>query len=191
MDRLRQDPRPDAGAGTGAVLDRYDASHLIGLNVVVIEGARRIVDEDGEEYISVPLIDQLAKAAAIARCLMPQRLLGQEIKAMRRIAGLTAKELARRLGEKTAPETLSRWERGEQGMGGYAEKVLRLVICEDLKDEAPGVEYDASMIAHLNQIDPWRTEPNYQVPAMEFHLAKVREDKCLRDAWNIEPRQAA
>ena len=34
-------------------------------------------------------------------------------------------------------------------MGGYADKVLRLVICEALSKEAPGVEYNGAMLAEL------------------------------------------
>ena len=176
----------------GGVIERYDASHLIGLNVVVMNAARCIVDDDGEEYVNVPMIDELAQAAAVARCLLPVRIKGEEMKAIRKIAGMTAKELAGRLGERTAVETVSRWENGARPMGGYVEKVFRLVICEALKDNAPGIDYGASVIAEMLVEDPLRSVDNYEVLPIEFRLVKVRvESRPLQEAWDAEIPDAA
>ena len=71
-------------------------------------------------------------------------------------------------------------------MGGYAEKLLRLLVCEGLRNEAPGVEYNGSMIADLVVIDPWRADPNYQVPAVVMRLLCVRQQgsAVIFKAWN-------
>lgn len=180
-------------AGRDEVLDVYDASHLIGLNVVVVDAARRIVDDDGEEYISVPMIEELAQAAAVARCLLPVRIKGGEMKAIRKIADMTARELAGRLGEKTAPETVSRWESGAQPIGGYVEKVFRLVICEELKSQAPAIDYCAKTIAEMRVEDPIRSVPDYEIVPIVFRLVKVKIQggQPAQNAWDTAPPIAA
>jgi hypothetical protein len=99
---------------------------------------------------------------------------------------MTRIDLAERLGEKTAAETISRWESEVQPMGGYAEKVLRLVVCEELKKDAPGINYNGSLIAHLAVCDPLMIEKDYEVPHVELWLVRFRE-QCSGDiieAWN-------
>jgi hypothetical protein len=86
-----------------------------------------------------------------------------------------------------AAETISRWENEKQLMGGYAEKVFRLVVCEALHKDAPGVDYQASMIANLRVIDPWRADPAFVMPPLVFDCVKVRDDdRRLIDAWAPE-----
>ena len=186
-----------AGGLTGdraEVLDRYDASHLIGLNVVVVNAARRTIDEEGEEFIEVPRVDELAKAVAVARCLIPVRLRGAEIRAVRHILDLTGREMAKKMDD-MAPETLSRWESGAQPMGGYAEKVFRLLVCEELKAETRGVRYAAKMIADMHVVDPWQVDSSWEVPPLEAELITMvledRQERELMDAWKTTERQAA
>ena len=168
-------------------LEEHDVTDLIGLRVVVANTAHEITDEDGETSIEIPDIEELAVAAAVARCLMPFRLTGVELRAIRKIAGWTAADVAMRMGEKTSPETISRWENEKQPMGGYAEKVFRLVICEELKDRAPAVSYNGEAIARLVVLDPWRVDPAFQVPPLVFEPVKVRDqDRRLTKAWEPE-----
>ena len=68
--------------------------------------------------------------------MSPVKLRGHEIKVMRRIIKLTLAELAKKLDERSAAETVSRWESEAQPMGSYAEKLLRLIVCEELKQNA-------------------------------------------------------
>ena len=170
------------------VLESYDATHLIGLRVMVLQSAVRTGDEDGEECVEIPRIDNLAKSATVARCLMPLRLKSAELKAIRRILNLSGRELAQKL--ETQPETLSRWENGVQPMGGYVEKVFRLLACELLKDEVPGIAYAARAIAEMKVIDPLRSgETEWEVPPIGFQLVKMRVgEPCgapeIRDEWN-------
>ena len=170
------------------VLERYDASHLVGLNVVVMQAARRFVDEHGNDYVEVPWIDSLVKSAAVVRCLMPVRLKGAEMKAIRKILGLTGKAMAKRL--QIDPATYSRWENDAQAMGGYAEKIFRLVACEELKDAAPAVSYDAKMIAALKVFDPVRSgAASWEVPPIVFSLVKMKVEDGhgapeIRDEWS-------
>lgn len=169
------------------MLDKYDATSLVGLRTIVRGAAIEHTDENGEVTIELPKLRHLLASAAIVRCLMPIRLRGWEIKAMRKIMDLTLAELAKRLDERTAVETVSRWESESQPMGGYAEKILRLLVCEQLREEAPGVDYHASLIANLRVIDPWRAKPNYEVPYIHLELIKVKEQSgSIIETWDAK-----
>lgn len=173
------------------VLPSFDATALVGFKTIICNAAYEMVDDDGDAVIEVPHIRQLLASAAVARCLMPEKLRGHELRAMRKIMRLTLAGLAERLGANTATETLSRWETESQPIGGYAEKVVRLLVCDDLHKEAVGVFYDGSMIAKLRVIDPWITNKNYVVPAVTFDLVKIRElSGSVVDAYNETPKVA-
>ena len=104
---------------------------------------------------------------------------------------MTLGDLAKRLGGKTAPETISRWELEAQPIGSHAEKVLRLVVCEELKKEAPGIAYDAGKLASMSEIeDPWATDPMYEVPHIVLVYMPMKVDHTVIDAWN-EKKDAA
>lgn len=169
---------------TEEVLSHFDATSFVGLKVIVHDSAVKRVDIRGRSTIEVPNLRQLSASAAIARCLMPIRLQGSEIKIMRRLLGLTLAELAKAMDVRTALETVSRWESEAQPMGGFAEKLLRLLVCERLLREAPGVDYHASKIAELQVVDPWKSDSTFEIPSIEFHLVKMRSDGDLVDAWN-------
>ena len=171
-------------------LHGHDVSDLIGLSVVV-DGAIEITEPDGEVSVEIPDPEELAAAAAVARCLMPIRLQPSELRALRHIADWTASDIAGMLGEKTAPETISRWESGKQPMGGYVEKVLRLLVCEHLHVQAPGVDYTASAIAHLIILDPSRSDAEFKVPTIHFGRGSMKVDHKRVQVWDIEQPMAA
>jgi DNA-binding transcriptional regulator YiaG len=130
------------------VLDEYDATALVGLKTIIHNAAIEHCEDDGIS-IEVPKLRKLMAAAAVARCLTPAKLRGGEIKAMRRILDLTIAQMAARMGARTATETVCRWETEAQPMGAYAEKVYRLLVCETLAGDAPGIEYHAAALADL------------------------------------------
>jgi len=165
-------------------LDEFDATPLVGLRTLVKDAAIERADENGEITIDLPKLRELLAAAAVTRCLMPIRLRGAEMKAMRKAMKMTLSDLAKKLDDRTAPETVSRWESEAQPMGGYVEKLLRLLVCESLKEEAPGIEYNASLIANLRVIDPWRADPNYVVPPVVLVLVKIKQQSGpVIEAW--------
>ena len=185
------------GAGTMSVskqvvLAEFDVTALVGLKVTVCDAAYEKIDEDGEATIEVPDLRPLLASAAVARCLMPVRLRGGELRAMRKIMRLTLTGLAERLGEKTAPETISRWETEAQPIGGFAEKVIRLLVCDELHKEATGVSYDSSLIARIRIADPWITNKAFKVPVITFHRVKMREQSgAVIDVYNDNGHKAA
>lgn len=183
-DRVLDKKQVEAGERT---LEKYDATVHVGLRTIVCHAAIERIDEEGEETIELPKPRVLRASAAMVRCLMPIRLRGNEIKAIRKIMGLTLSDLAKKLDERTATETVSRWESEAQPMGGYAEKILRLLVCEELKSEAPGIEYDGSMIAHLNVKDPWREDPDFVVPYVILRLIRMKEQSgSIIETWNAK-----
>jgi DNA-binding transcriptional regulator YiaG len=165
-------------------LETFDATALVGLRTHVMNAAIEHIDERGESTIELPKLRELLATAAVSRCLMPIRIRGSELRMMRRLMKLTLADLAGRLDERTAPETVSRWESEAQPMGGYVEKLIRLIVCEELSKEAPGVEYSASKIAHLRVTDPWRMDPDYEVPAIELKYVPMKVDHAaIIDTW--------
>jgi DNA-binding transcriptional regulator YiaG len=183
----------DGAAKGEKILPEYDATAHVGLRTIIYNAAIERVDrETSEETIEVPKPDELRAAACIVRCLVPIKLRGSEIKAMRKALGLTLEEMAKRLDERTAAQTVSRWESDAQPMGGYAEKMFRLVVCEEMQERAPGVEYNARMIANLRVIDPWIVDPNYEVPAIGFQMIGMKElSGSIIQTWNSQPKRAA
>jgi DNA-binding transcriptional regulator YiaG len=169
------------------VLDTYDATALVGLRTIIRGAVIQTTDEQGEVSVTIPRQAQLLAAATVVRCLMPIRLRGWEVKAMRKIMHLTMGDLAKRLDEKTATETVSRWESEAQPMVGYVEKLLRLVICETLSKDAPGIDYNASKIAELRLVDPWKMDPNDEPPFIQMVAVRVKEPSgTVIDGWDVK-----
>jgi DNA-binding transcriptional regulator YiaG len=179
------------GEGGERVLPVYDATVFVGLRTTVCNAAIERTEDDGEVTIELPKPQELVAAAAVARCLIPVRLRGSEMRAMRKIMKMTLADLAKRLDEKTAWETVSRWESEAQPVGGYAEKLFRLIVCEELKKDAPGVDYHAGAIARLKVRDPWRSDPDHELPIVTLSLVQLKEQGSgsIIEAWNV--KQAA
>ncbi len=169
------------------VLETYDASSLVGIRTLVSNAAIRRISSTGEETIELPKLNELLAAAAVARCLLPVRLSGRELKALRKILGLTLSEMAERLDQRTAVETVSRWESGSQPIGPYVEKVIRLVVCEELKDRTPGVSYVGKLIAEM-KVEDWPEDKDGDLPYVRLILVKVKEQQSgkLIEAWDAK-----
>jgi DNA-binding transcriptional regulator YiaG len=166
------------------ILPVYDATTFVGLKTIVHNAAIQR-EEDGETTIELPKMPELLASAAMVRCLIPVRLRGYELRAMRKIMKLTLAELAKRLDEKTAVETVSRWESEAQPMGGYAEKLFRLIVCEQVRENAPGIDYTANMISNMIVRDPWRNDPNCEAPEVRLWLIPLKElSGAIIEAWN-------
>lgn len=175
-----------AGIASKATLNRYDATPLIGLKTYVYNAAIERIDPETQEVtVELPKQRALLASAAIVRCLTNIRLRGWEIKALRKITRMTATEFAKKLDEKTAAETISRWETEKQPIGGFAEKTLRLLVCEELRKEAPGIDYDGSKIAYLRVLDPWLMNKDFEVPYIHLVLARLKKEQSgdVVDAW--------
>ena len=176
------------GMQSGVVLEDYDATPIVGLRVRVLGAAIQRTDDDGETTVELPRLRELKASAAVCRSLVPLKIRGWELRAIRKIMGCTLADLAKRLDERTAVETISRWENETQPMGGYVEKLIRLLVCEELSKEAPGIAYKASMIAEMRVFDPWITDASFEIPYIQFYKVKLKQDGAVFDAWE---KQAA
>jgi DNA-binding transcriptional regulator YiaG len=171
-------------------LKERDVSAIVGVRTIAWDAAIERKSESGES-IELPKLRELIASALLSRCLMPIRLRGSEIKAMRKGMRMTLADLAKKLGGKTAQETISRWESEAQPVGNHAERWLRLVVCEELKKNAPGITYDASILTEMNEVaDPWADDPNYETPPIVLIYMPMKVDHSVIEAWN-ERREAA
>ena len=102
------------------------------------------------------------------------------------VVGAAIEYIEIRLGEKTSPATISRWENESQPIGGYAEKLFRVVVCEELKLRACAVDYSGSMITMMKAVDPWVSDPSYVVPPLEMELLRCKQASGIpKDTYDI------
>lgn len=73
----------------------------------------------------IPRLNELMRVVALALIRKPFGLVGQEVRFLRKYLGMTGEEFAGLLHvDKT---TLSKWENGEDPVGGQSDRLIRLV----------------------------------------------------------------
>jgi hypothetical protein len=56
--------------------------------------------------------------------------------------------------------------------------------CEKLKKDAPGIDYNASMIARLTVADPWKDEGYHLITPIELWLCQLKQcSGNIIEAW--------
>ena len=170
------------------VLDPYDATALVGVHTIVHNGAIESIERGGSGVrIDIPNLDELRAGAAVLRCLLPIKLRGREIRAIRTIARLAPSDLLRGWAETTDPNLLLQWESENQSMDEVTEKTLRQRVCATVGPKAAHVHYDASTIEGFKIVDPWKCDPSYQVPPVILNWVPVKEGTdSASGAWNDE-----
>lgn len=170
--------------GVKSVLPSYEID--LGMKVRLINSVIRetcAACEDGS--IEIPDLEGLAKAAAMARALVPIRLTGKEVRFMRNAMDMTGREFASAM--ELTPETVSRWENGGRGVGGASEKLLRHNICALLHSETAAFDYDPAEIARMRI----HTAPeDFEFPVMELRRVMVKAGGDTEEAWDREPLRA-
>jgi transcriptional regulator with XRE-family HTH domain len=116
----------------------------------------------------VPDAEELAAAVALALCFMPVRLIGAEIRFIRRVLGMTGQELAAAV--EMDPATLSRMEHDKQTVGGWADKALRMAAVLRLQDRAP------SSSLHPEDVVTLRLMPREQGVHPTIEVRRVRPE---------------
>jgi transcriptional regulator with XRE-family HTH domain len=122
----------------------------------------------GLEKIEIPDFDGLVAAVSLARSLLPLKLRGTELRFLRKALGLSARDLAARIGVNA--ETLSRWENNREPIKQPVEKLVRLMVGASLTDRAPAIAFDSKAVADMRILSVCG-EP---YPAMQFERMKVR-----------------
>lgn len=80
--------------------------------------------------ITIPNLQSLIAAAAVARVLMPLKLRGKEIRYLREALEQTAQELAGTV--EVLPTQISRWENDAEPISPRSEKLLRMYVVDQL-----------------------------------------------------------
>lgn len=101
-----------------------------GLEGIYLLNGYRIEYHEDEKHISVSDIDGLHRAIGKHLVLHRKALAPNEIKFIRKTMDLTQAELAGRLGNTS--QSVARWEKGEVGMPGPEEKLLRVTFLASL-----------------------------------------------------------
>lgn len=128
-------------------LPRYQLD-LGGISVALIESVfRERCDGCGENRVVIPDMEGLIAAAAIGRVMLPFKLSGLEVRFLRKAMEMTARKLATQM--EVREETVSRWENGKEPIGPSSEKLLRLIVGEELHENAPAVDYDQHSIVNM------------------------------------------
>lgn len=107
---------------------RYDAC---GLDNVEITGLEFVVDDDGEECIRIPRVNELHKLLARMIVRRAKGMSGKELQFLRTEMGMTQAELAKIVTRDV--QSIGRWERGEIPIDPNAELIIRLLASERLE----------------------------------------------------------
>lgn len=167
----------------GKILEKYDASKLIGLNVILFNCVEEFYDE-GDKCIYIPDIEELAYTAAMVRCLNKKSFNGDEIRNIRKIIGWSAKKMEEKL--KISYETISRWENDKYSMGGFVEKLFRISVCEELKEKCNNVDYSPKDITYMN------IQKQTSKVYLMFSRVKIKINKNpIKIAWEPSLSEAA
>ena len=131
------------------VLPRYEEKGLgLPYPVVLINAAEEHTDAAGNVLgVSVPDLEGLAAAVAVARAFLPVELTGSEVRFMRKVIGMSAKDFAEAL--KLDPASLSRWENNKQSLGGWAESQVRLATVAILTQRMPSLKPDMEKLFRM------------------------------------------
>lgn len=109
-----------------------------GLENVVLKDFPVIVDDAGEEVISIPNVNRLHQVLVRAVASKSVGLQPSEIRFLRTEMGMSQAELAKIVGKDT--QTIGRWERGETEIDKPAEIVIRLRAFEFIGGADFGIE---------------------------------------------------
>lgn len=103
-----------------------------GLENVFIEGLTPMVDDDGDEVITIPHVAELH--AEIARGIITQdgAMDGTKLRFLRSEMGMTQANLAKKVNKDG--QTIGRWERNEITIDPNAEVIIRQLVGERLID---------------------------------------------------------
>ena len=164
------------------ILPEYEID-LGGLRVKLVNAViREVCEACGDATIEIPDIGGLARVAAMARALLPLRLNGEEIRFIRKALDMNGREFAQAM--ELTPETVSRWENGVPGVGGYVEKLLRHNVCALLHSKTPAIVYDPVSITHMRIIN---TPEGFVLPTLEFRRVLVKDKRDTEETWGQLP----
>lgn len=135
--------------------------------------------------VAVPDAGELA-AVALSLCFMPARLLGAEVRFIRRIMGMAGQELAAAVEMDSA--TLSRWENGKQDVGTWPDKALRMAAVLRLQNRVPGSHLRPKDVVTIS-LAPRRDGAHPVIEVRRGHVDDAGGDTDVR-GWDAEAKLA-
>ena len=102
-----------------------------GLLNVYIEGIVVETDDEGDEIVTIPAINELHRTIALGIVSHAKGIAGEELRFLRTEMGLTQAELAAVVHRDK--QTIGRWERNEIEIDSTAEALLRRFAIEKLE----------------------------------------------------------
>jgi putative transcriptional regulator len=139
---------------------RYKESGLP--NVILKDIEIRRCPKCGTQEVPIPRVSELHRTIAVALVHKPARLLGTEIRYLRKYLGWSAVDFASHMG--VTPETVSRWEHEKESISSPSDRLLRLIVVR-------GWPVEDYSIDDLTKIDDRRDPPP----------ARVELQMCDRD----------
>jgi len=101
-----------------------------GLQNVFIEGLTPVIDDDGDEIITIPAINELHHIIALGIVSHEHGISGDELRFLRSEMGYTQAELAELVHHDK--QSIGRWERSEYEIDSAAEAIIRRLAIEKL-----------------------------------------------------------
>lgn len=110
-----------------------------GLENVFIDGLEFVVDDEGDEIITIPAVNELHKVIALGIISHEHGMSGAELRFLRTEMGYTQSELAAFVHHDK--QSIGRWERGEYDIDSKAEAIIRRLAIEKLMlDSTQGID---------------------------------------------------
>jgi transcriptional regulator with XRE-family HTH domain len=153
-------------------LERYE-DHDLGLPypVIVRDAAVAEIDDESSETlaISIPHLDYYFAAVALARALHPLQLGGADMRFMRKVLGMKAKDFAARIP--IAAATYSRYENDREATSDFVDQLIRHYVCAELAEKVEGIDFHPKMITHMKRL-PRSAEA--EEPKIELVLVRLK-----------------
>lgn len=102
-----------------------------GLKNVYIDGLVFVVDDEGDEIITIPAVNELHRVIALGIVSHQHGISPDELRFLRTEMGYTQSELATLVHHDK--QSVGRWERGEFDIDSTAETIIRRLAIEKLK----------------------------------------------------------
>jgi len=102
-----------------------------GLQNVFIDGLEFVVDDEGDEIITIPAVNELHRVIALGIVSHEHGMSGEELRFLRTEMGYTQAELAALVHHEK--QSIGRWERGEFDLDSSAEAIIRRLAIEKLE----------------------------------------------------------
>lgn len=122
----------------GKMTEKVGEYRLLEIPHVVLYGVTtRRCTECGESEVAIPRMEGMFRTLAGILVKLERRLVGSEIRFLRKYLGWSGKDFAEHFG--VTSETVSRWENDKKDMGPLAERLLRVCVF----NKEPVVDYES------------------------------------------------